>query len=73
MSQLSNACCVCQGDDNGFVPLNNTVDYSTIEIAISKAGMLRARHFPDGYNGLFDGQDIVNIKFCPECGRRLNT
>lgn len=53
----------------GFVPINNTVDYSGLEIGLNGKGMLRCRAYMFKRN--FETQDIVNIKFCPMCGRKL--
>ena len=56
---------------NDFVTMNQTVEYSGIELAINCQGMLRARYY--GLNGdTFEVQDIINIKCCPLCGRKFN-
>ena len=60
-------CEYCEGD--GFNALNNTIDYSGLEIAISNKGMLRARNY--NFKEIFESQDAVNISFCPICGRKL--
>lgn len=65
-------CDKCETSDNGFVLLNNTACYSGIEFAMSNKGMLRVRTYPNlDDSGLFDSQDIINIDYCPICGRRL--
>ena len=66
------ACKFCEGDNNNFVVMNDTKDYSGMEIAINRQGMLRVRYYM--YNGIdrFESQDILNIKYCPLCGRKLN-
>lgn len=56
-------------DDNRFVPLNNTVGYSGIEISMHQKGMLRCRYYEN--ENLFETQDVINIKFCPVCGEKL--
>ena len=63
-------CPYCEADDNQFIPLNETKDYSGIEISLNKQGMMRIRF---GYADCvcFESQDIVNIKYCPMCGRKL--
>lgn len=64
-------CFLCDADNNLFVPLNeSTIEYSGIEIAINKQGMLRSRYFND--DGCMISQDIVNLRYCPYCGRQLN-
>ena len=66
------ACYICSGQDNDFRQLNvETIRYSAIEIAVNRQGMLRARSIsPTG--GMLD-QDVVNISFCPVCGRKFDT
>ena len=65
------ACNFCKkNNDNSFVPLNETVDYSGIEIAIHEKGMLRCRYFEN--EETFKSQDVINIKYCPMCGDTLN-
>ncbi len=73
MKRKREPCEYCDKNAEGFQPLNrDTVDYNGgLEIALHKKGMLRIRNFPDGYDGHFDGQDIVNIKYCPMCRRYL--
>ena len=64
--------CICQSNDNGFFPLNPTLEYSGLEIAFSKTGMIRARHFREySYDSGINTQDFVNINNCPLCGREL--
>jgi hypothetical protein len=62
-------CEYCNKDTNGFIPINNTVDYSGLEISINHKGMLRCRNY--NFKELYDTQDIVNINYCPMCGRSL--
>lgn len=55
---------------NEFVLMNKeTTEYSGIEITIHSKGMLRCRYY--GENELFVSQDVVNIKFCPFCGKEI--
>ena len=63
-------CPYCDEEYNGFTPLNQTVDYSGIEIAINNKGMLRARCYSETTGNLIT-QDVVNIRYCPVCGREL--
>lgn len=56
---------------NDFVPMNQTMEYSGIELAVNCQGMLRARYY-DINGDTFESQDIVNIKYCPLCGKRFN-
>jgi hypothetical protein len=63
-------CAYCDREDNDFILLNQTVDYSSIEIALNRQGMLRVRYYEDS-NQVWFSEDIVNIKFCPICGREF--
>lgn len=61
-------CDYCGGKDNSFAQMNQNKEYRGIEMALNRQGMLRVR---DGCapNGDFETQDIVNIRYCPMCGR----
>ena len=61
-------CVYCDRDNNDFVLFNQTTDYSRIEISLNKQGMLRVRYY-DSKDTNFITQDIVNINFCPICGK----
>lgn len=63
-------CDYCNGKDNRFVRLNKTKDYSGIEMSLNPQGMLRVR-VNDDETGSFTTQDIINVCFCPMCGRRF--
>lgn len=63
-------CEFCGQRSSAFVPMNNTAPYSGIEIAMNKDGMLRVRYSSENIIG-FDSQDIINIDFCPKCGRKF--
>lgn len=63
-------CAYCDGEDNDFVLLNQTTDYSGIEMALNRQGMLRVRYYADDSH-IWYSQDIVEIKFCPNCGRAM--
>jgi hypothetical protein len=62
-------CKYCE-DTSGFNALNDTVDYSGLEIAISTKGSLRVRNY--NFKKTFESQDMVNINYCPMCGEKLN-
>lgn len=63
-------CQYCENrGNNDFLLLNQTKDYSGIEITLNRQGMLRTRYYGD--NDIWFSQEIVNIKFCPMCGRKL--
>lgn len=71
MPKESVNCAVCGAPDNGFVTLNReTAGYSGIEIAVARGGMLRARSLNE--DGSMLSQDILNVPFCPLCGRRFD-
>ena len=63
------SCKYCTRKDNDFALLNETTDYSGLEIAMNKQGILRIRYYSS--DALWATQDIINIKFCPICGRKL--
>ena len=68
-------CCpYCEIKTNEFNPMNQTVAYSGIELSLNRQGMLRVRVLDcHGYSptiGLAT-QDIVEIKYCPMCGKRF--
>ena len=65
-------CVYCDREDNDFVLLNQTTDYSGIEIALNRQGMLRVRYYDDS-NKIWFTEDIVEIKFCPNCGRTMKS
>ena len=64
-------CQYCRERNNDFVILNNTNMYSGIDIEINRQGMLRVRVFNDEMDG-FVTQDILNVRYCPMCGREFN-
>lgn len=70
-------CKYCEHENNDFVLLdfvllNDTQEYSGMEIALNRQGMLRVRYYDD-YTRVWFSQDIININYCPMCGRKLNT
>ena len=65
-------CQYCKERNNDFVILNNANMYSGIDIEINRQGMLRVRVFNDEMDG-FITQDILNINYCPMCGRKFNS
>lgn len=65
-------CKYCEHESNDFVLLNETVYVSDIEMSLNRQGMLRIRCYNgDGWEWV--SQDIINVKFCPMCGRKLST
>ena len=63
-------CNYCEADNNDFVVLNQSIDYSGIEMSFNRQGMLRVRYY-DINNLNFVTQDIINVKYCPACGRKI--
>ena len=63
-------CRYCRGAQNAFHNLNITEKYSSVEIAVNRQGMLRVRVFADEED-TFATQEVININFCPMCGRRF--
>lgn len=69
-------CKYCEHENNDFVPLNQTVDYSGIEMSLSRQGVLRIRYYKPcehpSSDDILCSQDFINVKFCPICGRKFN-
>lgn len=63
-------CPYCDAKTNDFIPLNQAVECSGIEIALNRQGMLRVRVYESGQE-TFTTQDIVEIKYCPNCGAKM--
>lgn len=67
-------CPYCEVKTNEFNPVNQTVKYSGIELALNRQGILRVRAFDfhgDPPTIGFTAQDVVEIKYCPMCGKRF--
>lgn len=64
-------CKYCNNNDTEFIHLNTTSEYSGIEMMLNRQGMLRVRYIGDNTN-TFVSQDIMNIHYCPMCGRKFN-
>lgn len=62
-------CPYCESETNDFIPMNQTAEYSGIEIAVNRQGMLRVRTLDN--DGGFTAQDIVEIRSCPLCGKQF--
>lgn len=58
-------CPYCESGTNDFVPMNQAVEYSGIEMAVNRQGMLRVRVLDD--DGSFTTQDIIE-----RCGHHIN-
>lgn len=69
MDNRSGKCPYCENDTDDFIELNQTAEYSGIEMSLDKTGCLRVRVFPFGLSENFESQDIVEIKYCPCCGK----
>ena len=63
-------CIYCSCEDNGFIALNDTRIYSGIDLSLNRQGMLRARYYDDEDNLI--SEDIVNLAYCPNCGKRFD-
>jgi hypothetical protein len=63
-------CPYCEHENNDFITLNQTAEYSGIEIAMNRQGMLRVRCCGENTE-TFQTQDIVEIKYCPLCGKKI--
>lgn len=68
------SCPYCENKTKSFLPINQTVEYSGIEIALNRQGLLRVRVL-DCSGGeptiRLVTQDVVELKNCPLCGKRF--
>lgn len=55
--------------DRYYKNLTTTAEYSGLEISLHPKGTLRVRAYLG--DDLFKAQDIVNVNYCPMCGRKL--
>ena len=67
---MDKKCPYCEADNNDFMPLNQTVEYSGIEISLNRQGMLRVRFYND-VGHIWFSEDIINIVHCPMCGKEF--
>lgn len=64
-------CEFCDAEDNEFRLLNaKTMAHSGIGIALNRQGLLRVRTY--NQHTQFETQDFVRVKFCPNCGARMD-
>jgi hypothetical protein len=63
-------CKYCEHENNDFVLLNKTTDYSSIEMALNRQGMFRVRYYTEG--DIWFSEDILNVKHCPFCGKEFS-
>lgn len=62
---------MCEYCNEDYKVLNTTREYSDIEISLmTKISCIRVRAIFDE-TGLFQTQDVININYCPMCGRKL--
>ena len=71
MDCFNHSCPYCDAKTNDFIPINHAAEYSGIEIALNRQGMLRVRVYETGQE-TFTAQDIVEIKCCPNCGAKMD-
>ena len=63
-------CKYCDRTNNDFVSLNTkTIQYSGVDIAMNRQGMLRVSYYDEASYVLM--KDIVNMSFCPFCGKEF--
>jgi hypothetical protein len=63
----------CWCTETEYLSLNDP-HYSGIEMVLfPRSKMIRTRVYwtQDIEHGIFDTQDVVNVKYCPLCGREL--
>ena len=61
-------CSCCKHDY--FNPVNKTVDYSGVEMALDNKGEFRVRCYNLDTQEM-DYMDVINVRYCPMCGRRF--
>lgn len=64
-------CEYCSIETKGFTMINTTSDYSFIEVSVSSMGYIRCRAYYDNDCNIPPTQEIVEIKYCPMCGRKI--
>ena len=61
----------CACESFYFEPINETTEYSGIEIAMcGKHPMLRVRVYGNPYKHIVTEQDTININYCPICRQK---
>ena len=68
---MATKCPYCEHGNNDFVLINQTAEYSGVEMAMNRQGMLRVRCYGENTE-TFLTHDIVEIKHCPLCGKKIN-
>ena len=63
-------CNFCSGSSSEFRRLNNTALYSGIEMAMDTGGLFRVRVLTDNGES-FTTQEIIQMRYCPACGRKF--
>ena len=63
-------CQYCEHENNDFMILNETTDYSGIEMALNRQGVFRVRYYTEG--DIWFSEDVINIKHCPMCSREFS-
>lgn len=62
---------MCEYCNEDYKVLNKTKEYSDIEISLyTSIKAIRVRAIFDETD-LFQAQDVININYCPICGRKL--
>lgn len=67
-------CKCCAANSNDFIILNTTKEYSGIEMAVNRQGMLRIRVYDENEHDdeIFLTQDILELDYCPLCGNAFS-
>jgi len=65
------SCPYCEITNDDFQPVNQSVEYSGIEISLNRKGLMRIRTYLND-SEIFDAQDTVELKYCPLCGKQFN-
>lgn len=63
-------CPYCESGTNDFVQMNQDIEFTGIEMSLDRFGELRVRTYTDT-DDYFDSQSIIEIKYCPFCGKRF--
>lgn len=63
-------CKFCSGNSSAFRTVNATALYSGIEMAMGTSGLFRVRVLTDNGES-FTTQEIIQMRYCPACGRKF--
>lgn len=65
------SCIICDNKTKSFTQVNQTSDFSGIEISIDGEGLLRVRTYNNVKQMIFENQDFIKLTYCPFCGEKF--